>query len=265
MSQTSLNRCRLTFAATIVAMFATVSHAAEIAHYTFDNTFNDSSTSMNHLSVASGTPGFTSTAGEFAFGGAGLDTDGTNNEWLALNSPITFSNTDAWTISFWGRRRTGADFRAGMIAGEVGTGVDFIWIPDNFQGFRFRSSTNNTEDFVAPKDDVLRHFALVADGAGNLDLYINGVFSESESGNTSFELANIAHGFNQTIHSLDGNIDEFFVFDEALDATQIANLQQFNNINGAAIPEPATWAIWGMLGAVAVCFGLYHRRTVQLA
>ena len=100
MTRRTLSLSLLAFSATIAgAHVASDVRAAELAHYSFDNTFNDSSSSMNHLSVASGTPGYTSTAGEFAFGSAGLDTNG-NQEWLAINSPITFSAADSWTIAF---------------------------------------------------------------------------------------------------------------------------------------------------------------------
>jgi hypothetical protein len=229
--------------------------SAEIAHYTFDNTFNDSSPSMNHLTVASGTPSFTAAAGAFAFGSAGLDVVGTDNEYLKLTNPISFLATDPWTIAFWARRRTGATNDAGMIIGEAGSTDDFIWITGNFGGFRFRSSTANTEDFTAPKDSTLRHFALVADGTGDLDLYINGAFSSSQSGNTSFNILNIAHAYNNNAYTLDGNIDELFIFNEALNPSQIASLAQTNSV-----PEVTTIVMWQLSGLFVVAFIYFSRK-----
>jgi len=53
-----------------------------------------------------------------------------------------------------------------------------------------------------------------------------------------------------------GLIDEVFIFDNALNATEISNLKQFNDINGAVV-EPASFAGFAV-GLVGL--GLLRRR-----
>jgi hypothetical protein len=59
----------------------------------------------------------------------------------------------------------------------IGTpaGSDFIWIPTNpssAQGLRFRNSSGDTTDYDGfPDDAQWHHWVVVADGAGNIDVY----------------------------------------------------------------------------------------------
>ena len=73
-----------------------------------------------------------------------------------------------------------------------------IWLNDNFTGLRFRSSNNITFDFTTPKDLEMRHYALVADGAGNLSLYLNGRWAQTLTGNTSFLINTIGKAYPTT-------------------------------------------------------------------
>lgn len=73
-----------------------------------------------------------------------------------------------------------------------------IWLNDNFTGLRFRSSNSTTFDFTAPKDLEMRHYALVADGTGNLSLYRNGRWAQTLTGNTSFTINTIGKAYPTT-------------------------------------------------------------------
>ena len=97
--------------------------------------------------------------------------------------------------------------------GAAANSTDFIWLNDSFTGLRFRSSNNTTFDFTAPKDMELRHYALVADGAGNLSLYLNGRWAQTLTGNTSFIIDTIGKAYPTTALHYKWMIDVFSAAD----------------------------------------------------
>lgn len=241
----------------VVALSATASAApTPIAHYSFDTgtIFTDSSPSGNDLTVAEGTPTITTTGGEFKFGDGALDLDSTTatKEHLDLDTPLAFTGSDAWSIAFWARRRSGSDNRTGMVAGDTSNSNDFIWVPDNpsqVRGIRFRNSSNNTTDWsVGPDDHEYHHWVLVADGAGNITAYRDNQLLSTQSTTTTFSITSVGHAYNTTTHGINGQIDELWLFSEAIDETVVGNLFATNTV-----PEPVTMALLsvGGLGLVA--------------
>ena len=73
-----------------LALLPASSNAALLAYYSFDSDFTDSSANSNDLTVATGTPTITSTAGEYVFGGGALDADSTldTEEYLNLTAYV---------------------------------------------------------------------------------------------------------------------------------------------------------------------------------
>jgi len=130
-----------------------------------------------------------------------------------------------WTVSWWARQdQLGAS--KGMVVGGSGTIGDFIWLNDSQRGLRFRNSAAVSSDFYAPKDSGLHHYALVAGGAGNLSLFIDGQFSEALAGTTTFTIDSIGEAFPTSSSNFNflGWLDEIRIFDIALDPTRIAAL-----------------------------------------
>jgi hypothetical protein len=213
-----------------LALSASSLEAGLLAYYPFDGDFNDASGNANHLSITEGLPTITTTAGNFIAGGGALDTASTISDraFLALTNPITFADTDAWSIAFWARRRAGSDIRQGMVIGDTENNIDFIWLSDNptqVQGVRFRSTDNNNFNFdVGADDGEWHHWALVADGTGNLTAYRDNIALGTSTSSTPFSVRNVAHGYNTDIHSMNGQIDELHIYDEALDATAVEAL-----------------------------------------
>ncbi|NQU25289.1 MAG: PEP-CTERM sorting domain-containing protein [Candidatus Nealsonbacteria bacterium] len=234
-------------------LFAACSANAEmIAHWSFDNDFTDSSASGNDLSISLGTPNVTTTAGEWKFGGGAANFTATtaNAEHLALDTPITFAASDPWSVSFWGQRRTGTDVTTGMVLGDL-TKNDFIWTMDvgsavSTGGLRFRNSSGANADFGNMDDDQqYHHWVVIADGSGNATCYQDNVSKGTVAVTTTFDVTNVGHAYNATKQSYNGQIDELYIFDEAIGSDVVASLFTSNQI-----PEPSTLVL-----AVAAALG----------
>ena len=150
-----------------------------------------------------------------------MSLDGADNipTWRSAHRSF-FSASDAWTAIFWARRgELGA--QKGMIMGRRDNTSDFIWLNDNFAGLRFRSSNATTHDFTVPQDTLLHHYALVADGAGNLALYRDGQWLEDSTGNTSFTIDTVGQAYNSLPYAFQGSLDEVRLVASALDASAV--------------------------------------------
>jgi hypothetical protein len=194
-------------------------------HHKYDGDFTDSNGS-NH-GIAFGNAIITTDPAAIATGTGALSLDGADESYVGLTTPGAFNATSPWTATWWAKRgETGS--QKGMVMGTSNTSTDFIWLNDSFTGLRFRSSNNTTLDFTAPKDQQLRHYALVADGAGNLDLYLDGRISQSLAGNTSFAVDSIGRAYPTTSlhYNFQGILDEVRVIPSALNASQIEQLYQ---------------------------------------
>lgn len=255
-----------TIASLILAVANLPLRADLLAYYPFDTDFNDASGNDNHLTIAEGEPTIIASEGDFIFGGGALDTDSTISDraFLELGTPLSFAAGDAWTIAFWARRRAGSDQRQGMVVGDVNNTTDFIWLSDNptqVQGLRFRSTDNTNFNFEIGADDAQwHHWALVADGTGNLSLYRDNTFVGTESSTTTFSLRNVAQAYNTNVHSMNGQIDELYFYNEALDE---AAIEAF--ILGASATELRITALdLSTAGTVAVSWSSTPGETYEL-
>lgn len=211
---------------------AVSAHAGLIAHYPFDGDFNDASGNGRHLTIGAGTPAITSVAGEHVIGSGALDLEKTANEYLTLDPGITLTTADAWTVSFWARRRPGAGIATGMVLGDNTTTDSFIWLPDNIsqvQGLRFRPvgvGTSDNNDYTTGHDSGFHHWVVVADGTGTIRVYRDNtdLGTRTPSGGTDFDINAVGSGYTGTSQIFDGQIDELRIYDEALDAAAVAAL-----------------------------------------
>ena len=82
-----------------------------------------------------------------------------------------------------------------------------------------------------------QHFVFQRDDAGNREIWVDGVLAASGGGAEALDafngIMNIGAGHGNT-NSFSGSIDEFALWDDALTATEIADLA-----GGARIPEPS--------------------------
>ena len=207
-------------------------NAGLLAYYPFDSDFLDASGNANHLTVESGNPLISNTAGELVFGGGALNLAG-NGESLDLTTPYNFSETDPWSVSFWARRRPGTDDPAGMVMGDRNTAASFIWNTANagqVDGLRFRPASggvgNGNNDYATGTDTDFHHWVVIADGTGQITVYRDKVSlgTSTANGGTIFDINAIGQGYNQTRLSFDGQLDEVHIFDEVIDEAKIEEL-----------------------------------------
>ncbi|BCX48666.1 hypothetical protein HAHE_25740 [Haloferula helveola] len=238
-----------------LALLAAPASAALLAHYSFDSNFTDDSGNSNDLTTGGGTPNITTTSGEHVFGGGALNLDKASNEFLEPTVDFGFSTTDEWSVSFWARRRPGAGAPTGMVVGDNTTTDSFIWLPDNsnvVQGLRFRPAgvgTSDNNDYATGHDTAFHHWAVVANGSGELRVYRDGVDlgPSTPSGGTDFDIKAVGSGYTGTNQIFDGQIDELYIFDEALTSTQVSSLFSSN-----AVPEPSALVLLAFGGLLIV-------------
>ncbi len=107
--------------------------------------------------------------------------------------------------------------------GDASDTNNFIWLNDDNGGLRFRSSTGATTDFSAVTDTLPRHYALVADGAGSLALYVDGRLAETKTVTTSFTVNAIGKAYptSNFHYNFQGVLDEVRLEASAATAAEI--------------------------------------------
>ncbi|MFN3168053.1 MAG: LamG-like jellyroll fold domain-containing protein [Phycisphaeraceae bacterium] len=240
----------LTFCAAALSLsLVGVANAGVVAHWSFDADFTDSSASSNDLSVGSGTPTITTAAGESKFGGGAVDLD-YDGDWLTTASTISFGPADPWSVSFWGKKDAGVDARSGMVVGTSATN-NFIWTPDNsnvVQGLRFRPGGGGSFDYGGFADDAqYHHWVVVADGTGTIRVYRDNVDLGTLVAPTDFSIDSVGSGLASTTNNYGGQLDEIYIFDQAIDAQTVASLFTSN-----VVPEPGSLALIGLGGVLAL-------------
>ena len=205
---------------------ATAAPAYAGFHHRYDGNFNDSSAAGNN-GTAAGTAAVTTDPAAIASGSGALVLDGADGTFVTLPAPGYFSATQPWSATWWASRQ-GLGSDKGMVMGKADNTSDFIWLNDNFTGLRFRSSNATTMDFTVAKDSNLHHYALVADGTGNLTLYVDGQATQTLAGNTSFAIDSIGKAYPTTSlhYNFQGTLDEVHVMPSALSSTQVADLYE---------------------------------------
>ncbi|MCW1886341.1 hypothetical protein OKA04_16505 [Luteolibacter flavescens] len=207
-------------------------------HYRFDENLNDSGSGAFH-GATEGNAALTTDPQRVVEGSGALWTDGADASRMVLPVPGYYTATQPWTATWWARRE-GIGSSKGMVMGRADNTNDFIWLNDTNPGLRFRSSTGATLDFTAPKGSQLRHYALVADGMGNMTLFIDGQESETLAGNTSFAVDSIGKAYPTTTlkYNFHGTLDEVRLMPSALTATQVATI--YNDEKPVETPSTAT-------------------------
>jgi len=180
---------------------------------------------------------------------------------------FTFGTSD-YTIATWVKRSSigdrngiwGQASTAGSAAGsawaQFSADNTVRWLEDKGSG---HEDVNSIGTIMA--DDTWHHLAFVREGA-TISLYIDGSFDNSSTDSGTFDMYgddgthigenNAAPGSDR---SLDGALDDFQVYDQALTSGEVASL--YNN-PGSVIPEPSSF----VLGLLGLAFVAWRRRRV---
>ncbi len=174
--------------------------------------------------------------------------------------------TGPFSVEMW--FNTNNDARGDLFTYKGGGG-DF-GIQSNSQGDPAGFDASVTAYFNAPNgtagaDKGLWHHVVVTRGAASIfNLYIDGALASSGTDGDSWNIANdILIGSNHSGNpsniaiAFDGLIDEVAIYDTALSANDVAN--HFAAAT-AIVPEPASIAIWSLLGLAGLGYAVRPQR-----
>lgn len=230
-------------------VFPVTASAGVYAHYSFDADDSDSSVNQRDGTLVdtetTGNSGIVSSPGSFKFGGGTMNFSG-DRDYVTV--PLkSFSSGTPYTIAFWARKEpgdTGDRALWDMVIGQRESSNFFIGLGDSSgeTGLRWRSAGTTTDrqaDFSVPKDNIWHHYAVVASGT-TITLYLDGQPFGSATGMlTGFTFDTIGDGYPSTRRfGFHGQIDEMWVFDEALDASAVSRIHLLNDAGVA--PSTAT-------------------------
>ena len=245
--------------------------AGVIAHWSFDETANGATTFADssgngHTATVhdAGTNAWLDAEGKFTTGGGGLSTAGYEQTGNSAGY-ATVSNFDAsltqtdFTVATWYNTDSVNGNQA--LFSNWGTGLAFLIQPTGgrlYLGLRNTDNANIYGNYINGTGDLLQdtwqHIAVTWDrGTKTLTAYIDGTQVGSyTSGLTNVDIATPGQdymiGRRESGNVLNGNLDEMWVFDQALTVDEIGNLITGNNI---VVPEPATMSLLA-LGGIAM-------------
>jgi hypothetical protein len=115
-------------------------------------------------------------------------------------------------------------------------------------------------------NDVWTHLAITTDGA-NTDFYIDGTLVASPAMGAGFGETNLNSLYlgsrADLFTTLDGFLDDVAIFNVELNQQQIQTISTGDfsefGVGGAVVPEPASLAIWSLLGMGLAVFALRRR------
>ena len=200
----------------------------------------------------------------FAYSGnSSLDTGAAGN--ATAPSPSAGSFAGPFTMSVWaawdGTVLGGVPGNHYIFDSEPSGNRHLLLLNDNNPTNLFWDNQNHgTAGLGALSSNDWSHYAFVSDGIdllvyedGNL---VSTIADDGGAVNTLF----IGSRFSNN-EFWRGEIDEFAIWDEALSADNVEWLSQnsLNDLNSAVVPEPASVALWSMLGIAAI--GYYFVRS----
>lgn len=232
---------------------ATLDAQTLVDYYEFENNGTDSAGGNANGAVGANVTFTTGQIGQGAqFGTSGA---GTANQIVVPQANAFDPGAGSFTMAFWAARNnvdTGnTDGIFDTLAG-TNTGYQAQFVDTDIIRLRIDDVPNNDliDSVTAITDTDMHHYAFVIDrGSDEARVYVDGLLDNLISGlNTTGALTPTQ---DMEIGSLNGNaatgmegvLDELRFYDGALSAAQVAALA-----SPAAVPEPASIAIWSLLG-----------------
>lgn len=227
----------------LVSAIIGTTHAADpLAYYPFDTDLRDYSGNGNHGTLVEADEGpllsvegdsrITTTAGEFAVGGGAMHFS-KNRDVISIPVGTLAADANGWAIAFFARNAEVGNNLGGMVIGNNTNTADHIHV-DSGSGFRVRMSNGSNSTFGLTTEDTLwHHYAVVVedyDSDGSFDdvtLYRDGVYVNTvlNAAGTGFSATTIGDAYtNQFDFDFFGQIDEVYIFDQAITAAKVAEL-----------------------------------------
>lgn len=233
------------------------SHAALVAHFTFDDAGDLGANTGSVATDWSNFAGVTQTTGRFGLG-AGNFVAGTSSAW---DSDFTVANLDTFTLSMHVKSSQAVSWRDFVSIG-TGNNVVFVLERTGSEGvFNYNignvGGTGEGQVGYAPGaatfdiDDGAWHHLGLTVGSGSITLYIDGVSRDTAtySGTGAISAFQLASRFGDGARAITTEIDDVAIYDERLNSTQMSWLA--SNAATAAAPEPSA-ALFGGFGLLAL-------------
>lgn len=158
-----------------------------------------------------------------------LNFDGTD-DYVNLGSKavLEFTDSEPWSFSHW-IRWAGQSLGYVFYAGKNATVEGFLLRYSNQNRFGFRDKSGGYHlfdvDSSTPYIGAWTHLVWVADGSGNLSLYVNGVLLGTKTSvPTQLHLDSIGRGYNPSTYNFEGLFDDVRIYNYALTANQMKTL-----------------------------------------
>ncbi len=154
---------------------------------------------------------------------------------------INFAASDPWTISLWLLDPGGSGYyfgRRGVIDAFISWNGDYAFDDD---------STNVPFVSTAPYLNQWTHHVYAADGAGNLDVYMNGTLVNTitiDSDNDGVMFENIGHAYYNTNEAKEVGIDDVRIFNYALSQPEVEKI--FNSAKSCPATDNGLVGYWTM-------------------
>jgi hypothetical protein len=237
----------------LLALFAVPgAHAALIAHYSFDGALTTDDSGNGHTLISGG-GGPTQVGGQF--GNAASFAGGS----FFYNADAAFNLAAGnFAISLW-YQAAQSSFSPLVGKNNSGTNQGYAVSQTGSLFGDLNDTTGGSVTTIAPADDETAFHHLVFQKIGaTLELYLDGVLADTIGGASGTNTSNAftigsrnisgagGEGSGGTSQKMNGLMDEIYVFDSTLNATQISNLHQFNSLDAPAISEPAGLAVFGL-------------------
>ena len=165
--------------------------------------------------------------------GKALRFDG-NDDYVdyGTSASLIFNDSDPWTFEHW-IKWVGQQDKSYVIYAGLGSDVrEYFVIKNNGDNrFVFKDKNMDSHYFVSgsssPYIDKWTHLTWIADGNGNLKLYINGEYYDTLSSvPTQMHFYRIGRGYYNNDYNFKGTIDEVSIYNRALSAAEIKTIYE---------------------------------------